>query len=293
MAAAVSRTEVRHLLLSPLLWAGVALVTTGVGILVKQNLERIGPLTIALALGLAAALCLAWVVWRAPRFSWGEVPSPNLAFDYILVLGLALVAADLAYVEVQFSPLGANWTWHLLIVSLLYAVAAFRFDSRVVWSLALSTLLAWRGVSISDFGHQRPFEEAPALSGNAIACGVVFCLLGWILRRVEKKPHFEPVATHLGWLSILGGLVIGMLKWDELHFAAALLVAGAGLAFGAFRTRRFSLFAFGVVGAYIAATRIFFEIRVGEVLGCFWFCASGLAFVLLLVFVQRKLKEPA
>jgi hypothetical protein len=220
------------------------------------------------------------------------VPSPNLAFDYILVLGLALVAADLAYVEVQFSPLGANWTWHLLIVSLLYALAAIRFDSRVVWSLALSTFLAWRGVSISDFGHYRPFEEALALSGNAVACGVAFCLLGWILRGTGKKPHFEPVATHLGWLSILGGLVVGMIEWDELHFAAALLVGGAGLAVGAFRTRRFSLFAFGVVGAYIGATRIFFELRVGEVLGCSWFSASGLALVLLLVFVQRRLKEP-
>ena len=53
-------------------------------------------------------------------------------------------AADLAYVEVRFSPLGAHWPWHLLLVSALYALAALRFDSRVVWSLALSTFLAWR-----------------------------------------------------------------------------------------------------------------------------------------------------
>jgi hypothetical protein len=275
-----------------LLWAGVALVTTGVGILIKQNLERIGPLTIAIGLGLAAAACLAWVVWHAPRFSWGEVPSPNLAFDYLLVLGLALVAADLAYIEVQFSPLGANWPWHLLVVSLLYAAAAIRFDSRVVWSLALSTFLAWRGVALSALEHHLQIDQEFLLRWNALACGALFCALGWAFRRSGRKAHFEPVATHLGWLTLLGALVYGMVEVDGLLWTFALLAVGGALAAGAFFTRRFSLFAFGVIGLYIAATRLVFEGRTGEVFGCFWFSASGLAVVVLLVLAQRKLKEP-
>ena len=32
---------------------------------------------------------------------------------------MLLAAADLAYIEVQFTPLGPNWSWHLLIVALL------------------------------------------------------------------------------------------------------------------------------------------------------------------------------
>src|SRR5881628_79966 len=128
------RTELRVLV-----YAGVLLVTAGAGLLVKENLGAIGPVGIALALALGAGAALGWVVRRAPPFSWAEVPSPNLAFDYMLLLGVLLAAADLAYVEVKFTPLGPNWSWHLLIVAVFAALAAFRFDSRVVFSLALST----------------------------------------------------------------------------------------------------------------------------------------------------------
>src|SRR5512144_760891 len=58
--------------LQVLLYAGVLLVTAGVGLLVSEHLERIGPVAVALAIGLGAAGCLAWVARKAPPFSWGE-----------------------------------------------------------------------------------------------------------------------------------------------------------------------------------------------------------------------------
>src|SRR3982750_3817899 len=87
-----------HWELRALLYVGVLLVTGGVGLLVKENLDRIGPGGTAAA-GRPAAGGLGWVVRVAPPFSWREVPSPNLAFDYVLLLGVLLAAADLAYVE--------------------------------------------------------------------------------------------------------------------------------------------------------------------------------------------------
>src|ERR1700692_1506365 len=125
--------------LRALLYAGVLLLTGGVGLLVKQNLERIGPVAIAAALGLGAAAALAWVIRVAPSFSWQEVASPNLAFDYVLLLAILLGAADLAYGEAHFGWLGTHASWHLLILVALSALAAFRFDSRVVFSLALTS----------------------------------------------------------------------------------------------------------------------------------------------------------
>src|SRR3954454_2193751 len=89
-----------HAELRALLYAGVLLILGGVGVLVEQNLERIGPLAIAVALGLAALAALVWVVRVAPPFSWGAAASPHLAFDYILLLGVLLAAADLAFIEV-------------------------------------------------------------------------------------------------------------------------------------------------------------------------------------------------
>ena len=62
---------------------------------------------------MASTACLAWVIRSAPPFSWGEVESPSVAFDYVLLLGLLLPASDLAYVEAQFTLLGPRWMHHL------------------------------------------------------------------------------------------------------------------------------------------------------------------------------------
>lgn len=283
-----------HVELRALLYLGVLLITAGAGVLVKENLHRIGPGAIAAGIGLAAAAALFWVARVSPPFSWREVPAPSLAFDYVLLLGVLLAAADLAYVEVQFTPLGANWTWHLLIVAVLTALAAFRYDSRIVFSLALSSFAAWRGVSVADFGAGSWLGAESALRWNAIGCGALFVLLGFALKTTDRKGHFEPVPVHLGWLLILGGLASG---WGEPRawwlYSLALLLVSAALAAGAYRSRRFSLFAFGVVGGYAALSRLIAEVLGELLLGCLWFFLSALLLLFALIAAHRRLKEPA
>jgi hypothetical protein len=41
--------------------------------------------------------------------------------------------------------LGPYWPWHLLVVASAYAALAFRFDSKTLFSLALTSFAAWRG----------------------------------------------------------------------------------------------------------------------------------------------------
>jgi len=286
--------------LRALLYAGVLLIMGGVGLLVEQNLDRIGPPVIATALGLAALAALVWVARTAAPFSWGEVASPNLAFDYILLLGVLLAAADLAYIEVKLSPLGAHWPWHLLIVALCAGLAAFRFDSRIVFSLALSTFAAWRGVAVGRLGSVfwgSAFwgSAAEAVRWNAIGCGVLFAVLGTTLVRTRRKAHFEPAAVHLGWLLVLGGIGsgIGQDRSAGLACSTLLLLVGSGLAAGAFRFRRFPLFAFGILAAYIALSRLVVTVLDLEVLGCFWFCGTSVLVILGLLLAQRRMKEPA
>lgn len=279
--------------LRALLYAGVLAITTGVGLLVKENLDRMGPAAIAAALGLAAAAALVWVARVSPPFSWREVPSPNLAFDYVLLLGVLLAAADLAYIEVQFTPLGSNWPWHLLIVALLTGLAAFRFDSRVVFSLALSTFTAWRGVSVAALDSALWSGSQSALRWNAIGCGVLFAVLGFALKRMDRKAHFEPVAVHLGWLLILVGLASG---WGDdkvwIFYTLGLLACGAALAVAAYHCRRFSLFAFGVIAGYCALSRLVAEAIDELVFGCLWFFVTAAVLIFGLIAAQRRMREP-
>jgi hypothetical protein len=84
--------------------------------------------------------------------------------------------------------------------------------------------------------------------------------------------------------------------WESASWAGwgiALLLVSAGLAAGAYRARRFPLFAFGVVAAYVALSRLALEGLKLETLGCFWFFVTPLLVIAGLILAQRRMKEPA
>src|SRR6266536_4539139 len=174
-----------------LLYAGVLLLTTGVGLFVKEHHREIGPWAIAVGIGVVAAACLVWVSRKAAPFSWEEVPSPDVAFDYLLLLGLLLFASDLAYIEVQFTLLGPNWAHHLLIVGAVYLAAAYLWDSRTVLGLALTTLAAWRGLSVSLVTGWLWKSQPNDLRENALVLGVVYVAAASLSVLLRRKPHFE------------------------------------------------------------------------------------------------------
>jgi hypothetical protein len=244
-----------------LLYVGVLLLTSGVGVLVALHQEEIGPLAIAGGIALTAAGSLIWVARRAAPFSWGEVPSPSVAFDYVLLLGLLLVAADLAYVEVQFTVLGPRWAYHLLIVGVVYLLAAYRWDSRTALGLALATLAAWRGLSVSLVPAMIGPGVAADLRASAIALGALYVGAAVLSVRLARKPHFEEVFASTGLLLLLGGLLSGVLDDRQAWSAwlvAVLLTAGGVMAV-AFRLGRSLYFAVALVAAYLALVRLLFE----------------------------------
>ena len=286
------RLEIRTLL-----YLGVLLLTTGVGLFLKLNHDRIGPAVIAAGLGLAAAACFVQVFRRAAPFTWGRAADPGVAFDYVLLLGLLLVASDLAYVEVQFRVFGPDWPYHLLVVSLLCLVAAFRWDSAVALGLALTSFAAWRGVAVNvlrgALGPGRPEETR----WNAIVCGLLFVSLGVALVRVGKKPHFEEVWVNFGLLLLLGGLLSGVFG-DPSHWGlwlAALAAVSAVDVWRAFRAGKTLYFAEGVTAAYLGSLRLLFEAFRNLHFGSGFalvVAASAAGVLLLIVAAHRRMKSP-
>jgi len=281
--------------LQVLLYGGVLLITGGVGVLVQQNLDRLGPVAIATGLAVAALACLGWVARVAPPFAFGEAPSSRFGFDYVLLLGVLLLSADLAYVEAQFTPLGPRWPLHLLGVAGLAALLAFRYDSRTLFSLALASFAAWRGVTLSLHAAADTLLRGVGdeLRMNALACGAVFLLMGFLLGRGPLKPHFESVATHLGWLLVLGALASGggLATESELAFVLGLLFVSAGLAWVAVRRRRFSLFGLGILGAYLALVMLLLRTRPEGSAAFLLIAVSALALVVGLVRARSWISE--
>jgi hypothetical protein len=264
-ATLLDRVARRHLVsvrleIKALLYVGVLLMTSGVGLLLAEHHREIGPLTIVGGISVAAAACLIWVRRQAPPFSWGEVASPSPAFDYVLLLGLLLFASDLGYIEAQFTLLGRHWEHHLLVVAAVYLVAAYRWDSRTILGLALTTLAAWRGVSVGLISASRWQGDASDLRANAIALGALYVVAAWRSVRAQRKAHFEEVFANAGLLLLLGALVSGTLgpglAWGV--WLVALLVAAGAVMWLSFRLGRSLYFAEAVAAAYVGLLRLLF-----------------------------------
>src|SRR5277367_5960196 len=71
-----------------LLYAAVAAITAGLGLVLKENLDRIGPLALMAMLALAAAACYATALRTRMR---GK--TRTIGGDYLLLLGALIVSA--------------------------------------------------------------------------------------------------------------------------------------------------------------------------------------------------------
>jgi hypothetical protein len=277
--------------LRALLWVGVFLITAGVGILVRQNLDRIGPLAVAIILGVTALGCLSW--------AWRHASAPGFVFDSALLLGALLAAADLAFIEVKFTPLGSHWPWHLLIVAAAYAALAFRFDSKSLFSLSLTSFAAWRGVSLAYVASPwGAVAESDRLLIEALICGVLFLALGKLLESSQIKAQFEPVAEWLGWILIVGALVM-RLGVDEGRPIVATALTGCGfvLAWFAWDERSIARYALGIgtIAVGIGGWGVEAIDRVGGGENAFLALVVLLAgaVIVLLLRAQRALRGPA
>ena len=224
-----------------LAWTGVMLIATGVGIVIKKHFDDIGPMTIAVGIGLTAAACYAWVA-RKKRTPLDE---------YIVLLGALLISADVAFIERQWHLLDQQWQRHLLVLAIVHAIAAYFFDSKAVMSLAVAALASWIGVEREP---RDSFEYSMHAFAAAGAIGA------W--RLANRRQNFNPVFEHFAANLAFWGAIMLTVR-EETRFAGMMTACGfaaGSIAYG-FRVRRELFVIYGFVYALIAV-----NIAVGDVL---------------------------
>lgn len=239
-------------------WLGATTLAAAAGIVVTNNLERIGPLALAILMALAAVACYAWTWLRRARAS--------VVDDYVLLLGALLVSGDVAFVESQFHLFDANWKHHLLIVAIFHALGAYAYGSRMLLSLSVVALAAWIGYDTS-----RPFDELviPALATSAL-------LIVWreADRRVmegrhpagrstgtlpvERTPGFSRTFEHFAATIALTGALTLVVENQFYGGLVTLAIAAAVIAWG-FRTHSEPFVLYGFVFAVIAVDLMLLE----------------------------------
>lgn len=216
-------------------WAGAMLLASAAGIVLKNNLERIGPLALAMLIAVAACACYAWVWWRRAR--------ATVADDYVLLLGGLLVSADLAFVEAQFHLLDRHWPRHFLILAIAHGAGAYAYRSRTLLSLSLAALAAWMGV------ERRTFDVSRELSLRAFLTAALVIAWRELHRRLLDDTAFLRVFEHFAAnLTLWGGLALA----SDPGYAITIVLAALVVRWG-FARRAESFVLYGVVYAMIAA----------------------------------------
>ncbi|HYU26926.1 MAG TPA: DUF2157 domain-containing protein [Thermoanaerobaculia bacterium] len=251
-------------------YLAVALVTTGVGIVIKNNADRIGPMTIVAALLIAAAGCYFFSLRHQTR---------TIVGDYVLLLGALLVSAAVGYAESQFHLLGPNWSRHLLFLALFHITTAYLTDSRLVLSAGLAALAAWFGADI---------HAGASFGGRALACAATVAVFRLANRDRAFDATYEHFAANLAFFGALAWAFDDRMRWIGVLTALALaaLVVWRGLRGGGE-----AMVIYAIVYATIAIDDGVIALVQDDGLRYLYLLVSTPVAIVILFIVYRRLKE--
>jgi len=271
------------------LYIGILLIIAGAGLTIKQYFANIGDVAIISALTLCFIGAFSYCFIKGFSFSTEEVVSPNIAFDYILFFGCAFFSMDIAYIETQFHLLGNSWKSYLLISSALFLLLAYRFDNRLVLSMALSTLAAWFGFTLSEYrlSFEKYYRE------YAIIYGIVVLLLGHLFQRLDIKKHFFDIYLNFAVHFLCIALISGIFEYKifSLYFPS-LLLGCAALVFYSIKVRKFLYMLYAVIYGYIGISIVTVETILRETFLMFtYFIVTSLLVIASILIISRKFRE--
>jgi len=271
--------------LNILLYAGILAFVGGLGWTVTTWSQQLGDVVVLAVLSLILAACFWYCFSRAAAWSPAEVPSPSLAFDYVLYLGSLVWSVELAYLENRFHLLAGQSDLYLLATAGLYFLLAYRFDNRFVLSLALSSLAGWFGLTISHW----PSHQDTSYRQYAILYSLVVGGAGAILRYRDFKAHFFGTYLNIAANVLFWALLSGVFEHEDyfVWFLLLLVACAASLAWGLSR-REFSFVAYAAVYGYIGISAILLRNINGGTSILSYFVLTGIAMLVMLVVIARR-----
>ena len=173
-----------------------------------------------------------------------------------------------------------------MLSAAIYFGFAYRFDNRLVLSLALSALGGAFGLSVTKWGLIGRNElVASAVTFSALVGGG-----GFLLQRLRIKAHFFDTYLHLAALTSLVALLTGY--WHPGYLLALLLLCGA-VAWLGVRRRSPWLVSYALVTAYLGISIRLID-TVGDLtLTLLYILVSGVMMLVALVVIARQIgREP-
>lgn len=251
-----------HWELRSVLYIGILLLSSGLGLLVYDNFDKIGHSALLAAMATGCGSCFFFAWRHRPAWTFNQTGSRSTFGDYALLLACLLFLTLEGYAQYAYNVFGERYGLVTLLPALLFLPLAYRFDHRGVLGMALTALISWVGVTVRPLNlyvKTNFFDQATVFSAIVLALLLIGGAL--LLEQRRIKPHFTEthltIAGNLLLVALLGGLfnVEGLRLWFALGLAAACVT------FDLFARRR-GLFLFLLMSSvygYIGATYLIFH----------------------------------
>lgn len=289
-----------HWELKTLLYIGVTLLSTGLGMLVYKNTDSISHQVVLLAIAAISLSCFIWCNKGKKPFSCDKVQSPTSFFDYILLLGTLSFLSFLGYLQFQYEVFGTNYGFATFIPMLFLFTTAYYFDHLGILTMAIANLAIWMGISVtpkhlllnSDFNNER-------IIYTYLVLGCVLLIASYFTQRRNIKKHFffsyHHYGVHLAFISLLAGYFYYSLS-ISLIWIALLGILTFFIYKESYKSKSFYFLLLTVLYCYVAIsglvirTFILMENVAAFYLGCLYFIGSGFGLIQVLISLNKKIK---
>lgn len=288
-----------HWDLRTLLYLGILLLVTGLGIFVYKNIDTIGHDVIITFILVCCVACFFYCFKKAKGFSVLKIESPNTWFDYVLLLGCLLMVTFIAYIQYQYNVFGNRWGLATFVPMILLFLSAYYFDHIGVLSLAVTNLAAWAGIAITplqliqdnDFSSERIIYTGIILGAGLIA-------ISYVTSAKNVKKHFAFTYKNFGAHLLFVSCIAGMFHF-EIYLLWFLVLTAICIFFylDAIKENSFYFLVITLLYAYIGLAYVMIEmVNYTDPIGWFYFLiiyfiASGIGLIRLLIHFNKTLKK--
>jgi hypothetical protein len=289
-----------HWELKTILYLGVLLLSSGLGILVYKNIDTIGHQVILAFIAAVCTGCFVYCFKKKDPYTNNKVTQPNTFFDYILLLGCLTLVTFIGYLQFQYNVFGNRYGLATFIPMVLLFATAYYFDHLGVLSMAITTLAAWAGFAVtpSTILEDNDFNsETILLTGSLL--GVLLITAAFFSVRRKIKAHFQfaysNFGAHLLFICVLGA----MFSYEREYVLYFLLLIALSYFFyrKALHDRSFYFLLILALYFYIGLSYTFIKLIFdansdmgGVYLSFFYFILSAIGLIFFLIAMNKKIK---
>jgi Predicted membrane protein (DUF2157) len=289
-----------HWELNSILYAGVLMLTSGLGILVYENIDSIGHMAVLTFIALVSSGGYYYCWKKKFPFSTAKVQSPNAFVDYLLLLACLCFIIFIGYWQYEYHFFGDRFGLVTFIPMVLLFFTAYFFDHLGILCLAITNLAAWVGIVVTPTRILKANDfNSGTIIFTALGLGLLLFLLSKLCRQLAFKPHFAFTYANFGMNLMFISCLAAQFHFD--HYYLLWFIGLGGIAYYFYReaVQEKSFY-------YLLMLTLYFFIGFSEValsqpfwgdtvdawmLFCLYFIGAGVGLILFLIRMNKKFKE--